>query len=1375
MNWNRAEKVYHEKTSRVEQAVIAMLRDRLATARTSSEMFRVFSKFNALFVRPAIRGAVQEYQTRLIDNVKMDIASLHEKFRQQYSNSEAHEMSKLRDLPSVSGTIVWIRQIEHQLDSYMQKVEDVLGKGWNMYAEGQKLYSESSTFRKKLDTRSIYDNWLTSVSKKKLAVNGYIFRITKTRSSSSLFDLVINFDPQAITLFKEVRNLHWLSFQVPHSIVSVSKDAKRIYPFAVSLIDIVKTLNQTLDSIKSQTEIELLLNGYENSVYQLLSKGMMLKWESFAHASDIKTGSSQSRHVRFVNDLDNAVTTLETRTNEVLELYSKIDNSLQSLKTCLFDEQTFSSYIESIQENVDKLNLESYSNISDFVESLNMKLKDVLTIRCQHIVEEWLASFESPERGKSLPYPVKVRTHELTLKNQIISLTPPIESSRFYWLDNFQKNISSVCKMSKIDANRFNVSVKGKGRRPAVSSASSSTFMDIPKELSSNLLEKVYDVMEFYLQRAKEYLEKWYQFQSLWDLEQNQVFEALGDDMQRWLQILNEIRRERATFDTTDVSKLFGLLNIDFKPVQSRINSKYDVWQNDIIQKFSKQLGSQMKTVCTELETSRRELEKKSLDSMSTELVVSAVTAIQRCKSNLSGWEKSVQLFRNGQTTLSRYRFHFPSNWVFIDQLDNELAALKEILGRKSKVIDEQIDGIRTRVEGEMKRLTEKINGLSGKWKDEKPISGGIDPKVALNTLSSFDSEATAISASADLLVKASEALDLEFNLPSELEEVREEIRDFNSVWGSLDSVWASLNDLKETPWVSVVPRKVRHQLEDFVQTTKDMPTRIRQYSAFEHIQNVLKNYIRANTLLSEMKSEAIRERHWESLFKSLVVNRRVFVSSMTLGDVWDLNLVANASKVQDVISVAQGEMALENFLRQVRETWTNYSLELVNYRNMCRLIKNWDDLFQKCSEHLNSLQAMHHSPYFKVFEEEARGWEDKLNRVHILFDTWIDAQRQWVYLEGVFNNNAEINSVLPVEASRFQNINSELFVILRKVYKSPLVLDVLNINGIQGSIERLADMLGKVQRALGEYFEKERQRFARFYFIGDEDLLEIIGNSTDIKRTERHLSKMFAGISGLVYDEENSTINGVRSKEGEILLLTNPISLVKIPKVVDWLMALEEEVRVTVSDSIKQSLETFESFISGDIEVSAKNFMLWIQKYPCQACLLSTQIYWTQSIESSLQGSNNDSLQDIKETTSSLLRFLADFVLKELSSLDRRKCESLVTELIHQRGVLTKLIENNTDSHNDFLWQSQMSFVFNKDASSLQRLLVRQANAEFSYGFEYLGAPEKLVRTPLIDKCFLTMTQALDQKLGGSPFGPAGTGKHYCTIIIIISIANFF
>ena len=92
--WVAAENAYNERVARVENQIIARLRDRLGTARNANEMFRVFSKFNALFVRPKIRGAIQEYQTQLIDSVKEDIKRLHDKVYHCFQ-AEAWFLTKL--------------------------------------------------------------------------------------------------------------------------------------------------------------------------------------------------------------------------------------------------------------------------------------------------------------------------------------------------------------------------------------------------------------------------------------------------------------------------------------------------------------------------------------------------------------------------------------------------------------------------------------------------------------------------------------------------------------------------------------------------------------------------------------------------------------------------------------------------------------------------------------------------------------------------------------------------------------------------------------------------------------------------------------------------------------------------------------------------------------------------------------------------------------------------------------------------------------------------------------------------------------------------------------------------------------------------------
>ncbi|KAL9078918.1 MAG: hypothetical protein Q9157_002174 [Trypethelium eluteriae] len=1373
--WVHAESLYSDRTSRVENSIIARLRDRLATAKTANEMFRVFSKFNALFVRPKIRGAISEYQTQLIDNVKHDISSLHDRFKYQYGNSEAHAMAQLRDLPPVSGAIIWARQIERQLDGYMRKVEDILGIDWALHTEGQKLQTESDLFRKKLDTRPVFESWLQEVVRRNIAITGRLFYINRNRAAGNQMELHVNFDGQVIALFKEVRNLFWLNYQVPHAINNLSKDAKRVYPYAVSMMESVRTFAQTSRTISDMSDEAILLHGYQNDAQSLVARGIPLQWDSFVHAyglhvrqtpADItaNAGRTESKHLQFVREFANAVSLLQSKTATLGNISHTVQTAVKALETCSWSIDQFRINLDMIQKAVDQLHLENFANLRQWVAIMNSRIEDILLDRLKHALTKWIEYFNGSESSAQRPSSSDQElaeeqkykpsfphlTHEISIRNQVIYLEPPLDFARASWLSQLQKWMGVACDLNRVQASRYELRVDSSADYVAKS------FANLPSKCAETL-GHAYQVVEDKLGVTGSYVEDWLRFQSLWDLQGANVYDALGDDLSNWLQLLQEIRKSRSTFDTSELSRSFGHITIDYEQVQMKVNAKYDQWQHEILAKFAGRLSNRMTEIYTEIEKAKRDLEGQSLEASSTAQAVTFITIVQQSKRKVKAWAPEIDIFRQGQTTLSRQRYSFPPEWLYVDQVDHEWAALNEVLERKSKLVQDQTDALRAKITAEDKVVSQKIADILVQWNDEKPVSGTIPPKKASDILASFDSRLNQLQTQSEMVAKAKEALDLPGSAGNQLAGILEEIQDFKSVWAALSTIWDSIEELRDTPWASVQPRKLRHSLDDLIKMSKEMPSRMRQYAAFEYVQSVVRQLLKENTILSELRSDAIRDRHWEKIYQSLKPQSRYSRVSMTLGDVWDLRLGPSEPVIKEIIQQAQGEMALEEFLRQVREIWQNYHLELVQYGTKTKLIRGWDDLFAKCSENLNSLQAMRHSPYYKQFEEEASSWEDKLNRIHVLFDVWIDVQRQWVYLEGVFTGNVDIKHLLPIESSRFQNINSEFMAVMKKVMKSSLVLDVLGISGVQKSLERLAELLNKIQKALGEYLERERLSFPRFYFVGDEDLLEIIGNSTDTARVSKHLRKMFAGVAALVTDDD-STIAGFRSREGEEVPLKKFISLAKTPKINEWLGALELNMKIALSELLAEAVEQLKSVLAVE-KIDSAGFMDFLSNFPAQVVVLAMQVCWTLGVEDALSGGGSR-LAALYEQEVAILRLLASAVLGDLEGLMRKKCEHLITECVHQRDVIDKLKSVGADSTSHHLWQLQMRYEYIPNAEPLNRVQVKMANAVLEYGFEYLGVPERLVRTPLTDRCFLTLTQALCQRLGGSPYGPAGTGK---------------
>lgn len=1400
--WSAAEQAYNERVSRVENTLIARLRDLLGQAKSAREMLRVLSQFNSLFVRPKVRGAVQEYQQQLLQSVKMDIQALHDKFKAQYRPSKANYLSQLRDVPEIAGAIIWARQIERQLEVYMKRVEDVLGKGWELYAEGQRLHNESETFKRKLSTRALFEGWLQDIQRRDMTISGRLFTVNRNRASNT-YELAVNFDAQVISLFKEVRNLIWLGFQIPHGINNLAKDAKRVYPHAVSLMETVRTYTQTCNLVAANPAIARLVAQAHIDVQALITQGMSLRWEHFANtyeshrAMAYLPGSGGSDHrenkqVVFVRHFASAVSLFQDKTAELIEISREISIVVAELSSCEYTHAAFSERLGKIQKTIDKLNLEGYPNLDEWVNDLDQQIEKALIDRLKLISIAWCEAFsktlegavegtssvhgplsdaintalgrrrmrEAHQRDKAVrtaierdQIDVKPLRHEIKIQNQVIYLDPPVQSARARWFQQLHDVLGVVCGLPRVLSARYEIGLQM--RKDA--DAKERTYTTLLSCFSDSTLVRPFMLIEGKVAELDAYVNRWLQFQSLWDLDEGVGDRVLGDCLTKWQDLLQAIRKARSVFDNSETQFSFGsVATIEYGQVAAKVNAKYDALQRMFTMQFATKLGNSMRDVHAAILKARNDLEQGSIEASSTASTVNFVMLVEDTKRKVKQWSAQVETFANGEKILQRQRHAFPSEWLWVDQVEGQYSALNEILARKDAGIQEQRAGLELKILAEDKILAEKLATALEAWEAEKPIGGESTHEASLSILSTFESRFTKLAEDGLLVLRAKDALGIaaaDLPVNNALDPVLEELRDLKGVWTALSGIWQQLDELRATRWSNVPQaRKLRQQLDGLLDQTKALPARMRQYAAAEHCATTLRGLLKSISIISELNGDAMRDRHWRALWKRLGKGHFT-TSSLTLGSVWDLDLRKNETAIKDVVAVAAGEAACETFLRETRESWTSYTLDIVR-RGDAYLTRHFDQLFTMAGDHLSALRQMTMSPHYKTFEEEARSLTERLERVLELFEVYADAQTRYVYLSGIFHGSNEIRAILPAESTRFQSVEAEFVAVMRKVNKSPFVFDVVGIPGVLRTLERQADLLTKIQKALGEFLERQRSITPRLYFLGDSDLLQLIG-SKDIANISSSLSKMFGGIATIETEGGVSgSLTAMISREGEKVTLNNAISLSN-SKVNEWLAQLEQEMRSTLSSLLYEALLVLRPLCIQAEILPAEEFLLWLDNTPAQLSILAIQVLWTELVEADLKS------EQLPEQPLAIvmrgLEVLADTVLRaDIPPLLRRKAEGLVTELVLQRDLARDLIQRHVASQQSWEWQRQMRFYMNADYS----VDVFMADARMSYAYEYLGAADRLVTTPLTLRAFSVLTQARNAKMGSSLFGPAGTGK---------------
>lgn len=308
-----------------------------------------------------------------------------------------------------------------------------------------------------------------------------------------------------------------------------------------------------------------------------------------------------------------------------------------------------------------------------------------------------------------------------------------------------------------------------------------------------------------------------------------------------------------------------------------------------------------------------------------------------------------------------------------------------------------------------------------------------------------------------------------------------------------------------------------------------------------------------------------------------------------------------------------------------------------------------------------------------------------------------------------------------------------------------PAALRAATTPGMLEQLQLGNEMLDQIMKCLDDYLESKRVIFPRFYFLSNEELLEILAQTRNPQAVQPHLRKCFDAIQKIEFAGPANSIAldvlAMFSPEEERVQLTK--GLKARGNVEDWLGKVEESMFQSLKRSMRNALADYHVFEREE----------WLQKFPSQCVLTISQLMWAQKVHAILDAPGNK-LKGMKEfeiVQFENLNKLAAMVRGQLTSLVRAVLCALITIDVHARDIITSLVEKKVDRSSNFEWLKQLRYYW--DAAQ-EVVLTRMANAEYYYGYEYLGASPRLVITPLTDRCYLCLMGALQLDLGGAPAG---------------------
>ncbi|RZC39320.1 dynein heavy chain 2, axonemal-like [Asbolus verrucosus] len=501
--------------------------------------------------------------------------------------------------------------------------------------------------------------------------------------------------------------------------------------------------------------------------------------------------------------------------------------------------------------------------------------------------------------------------------------------------------------------------------------------------------------------------------------------------------------------------------------------------------------------------------------------------------------------------------------------------------------------------------------------------------------------------------------------------------------------------------------------------------------------------------LIGDLKNPAMRPRHWERVRKVVEKDFDENSPSFNLEAIYAMEMHKFAEEINDISNAATMELQIEKGLANIAHIWKDMKIEMIPHKDRgIYRIKSVEECFQMLEDHMVQLSTMKSTRFVEPFAKEVDYWERTLSYI---LET----------IESALNNiffGEDIRKQLPRESEGFDRLTDEWKHITHHMYAGKSAMKATHYEPppyLFNKLNRMNDKLELIQRALERYLETKRHIFPRFYFISNDDMLEILGNSKKPEAVQPHLKKLFDNLTKLKMQKNTFTGKieaiGMFSEDGEYMefskavVLDGPVEM--------WLLEIESQMRQALRREFKPCRSSLKKMLSKRDK--------WLLAYSGQLCNACSQIQWTTDCTKAIVHAkiteSKKPLKRLRKKQNQVLSKLSELSRRDLTKLQRLKANALITIEIHCRDVIDKMYKANVRDTNAFEWFSQLRFYWDRDVDDC---VIKQTNTSFMYGYEYNGNSGRLVITPLTDRCYITLTTALHLFRGGSPKGPAGTGK---------------